>query len=87
MNFSYISSFISNPQICRKADFLRIINDPAVAANIEAFRNGNANAKKNLPAFCFVSTFRNNKRKSEEAIASGAGMLDILLIQESVMKV
>ena len=77
MIFSYFSSVASSGAICRKSDFTRLVNLPNVAELVKRFREGDADAKKHLPAFCFHASFRNGgHRSSADALPSGLFMVD-----------
>lgn len=76
MLFDYINNFKSDPQVCHIETFKSLTNSPFVKECIEKFRNGDAEAKKRLPAFTFHATFNGRKRIVKNALPSGMIMID-----------
>lgn len=81
--FSYVESVQGKTLLCTKEKFYEIIRRADVAELCEKFRNGDKNAKRMLPAFCFHATFLNNERKNENAIPSGLFLLDIDHVEDA----
>lgn len=53
------------------------IKNPSVAERITRFREGDADAKKTLPAICFMGRTTNGKRRAEFMQPTGLVMIDI----------
>ena len=76
MIFDYCKSIDAVPQRCTIEDFNHLTNSPRVAELIERFRAGDAQAKRQLPAFCFHASFGGKKRATANAQPSGMVMID-----------
>lgn len=85
MIFDYVSRIDAKPQRCSIETFKSLVNSPYVRECIEKFRNGDATAKRHLPAFCFHATFEGKKRASQNAIPSGLVMVDFDHMEEGDM--
>lgn len=58
-------------------DILGISNMPVVTENVESYRNGDAEAKKNIPAICFTGHSKSGKRLASEMEPTQFVMIDI----------
>lgn len=58
-------------------DILDISNMPIVTENVDAYRNGFAGAKKNLPAICFTGHSKSGKRLASDMEPTQFVMIDI----------
>ena len=76
MKFDFCKSIDAVPQRCTIEDFNHLTNSPRVAELIERFRAGDAQAKRQLPAFCFHASFGGKKRATANAQPSGMVMID-----------
>ena len=76
MNFDYCKRIDAVPQRCTIEEFKHLINAPFVSELIEKYRLGDAQAKRQLPAFCFHATFGGKKRATANAQPSGMVMID-----------
>ena len=76
MIFDFCKSIDAVPQRCTIEDFNHLTNSPRVAELIERFRAGDAQAKRQLPAFCFHASFGGKKRATANAQPSGMVMID-----------
>lgn len=76
MIFDFCKSIDAVPQRCSIEDFNHLTNSPRVAELIERFRAGDAQAKRQLPAFCFHASFGGKKRATANAHPSGMVMID-----------
>ena len=76
MIFDFCKSIDAVPQRCTIEDFNHLTNSPHVAELIERFRAGDAQAKRQLPAFCFHASFGGKKRATANATPSGMVMID-----------
>lgn len=76
MMFDFCKSIDAVPQRCTIEDFNHLTNSPHVAELIERFRAGDAQAKRQLPAFCFHASFGGKKRATANATPSGMVMID-----------
>lgn len=76
MTFDYINSLSSVPKVCTHEQFVQLTRSEAVKQNITDYRNGNAEAKKKLPAFCFHASFGGKRRANQNAKPSGMFMVD-----------
>ena len=76
MIFDFCKSIEAVPQRCTIDDFNHLTNSPRVAELIERFRTGDAQAKRQLPAFCFHASFGGKKRATANAQPSGMVMID-----------
>lgn len=76
MIFDFCKSIDAVPQRCTIEDFNHLTNSPRVAELIERFRSGDAQAKRQLPAFCFHASFGGKKRATANAQPSGMVMID-----------
>lgn len=76
MIFDFCKSIDAMPQRCTIEDFNHLTNSPRVAELIERFRSGDAQAKRQLPAFCFHASFGGKKRATANAHPSGMVMID-----------
>ena len=74
MMFDFCKSIDAVPQRCTIEDFNHLTNSPHVAELIERFRAGDAQAKRQLPAFCFHASFGGKKRATANATPSGMVM-------------
>lgn len=84
MNFSFFKNVGAEPQEMSIDIWNEVIDSPQVKYLIEAYRKGNADAKRKLPAVTWQASFKGKKRKNDEAIPSGLYMLDIDHITEDV---
>ncbi|MBQ2365534.1 MAG: DUF3987 domain-containing protein [Bacteroidaceae bacterium] len=66
----------SKPFVCNIDIFREITRRPLVKELIDKYRAGDANAKRQLPAFAFHATFDGKKRSVKNAKASGLVMVD-----------
>lgn len=85
MTFDYINSFTSLPKVCNHEQFVQLTRSEEVKKLILAFRGGDAEAKKHLPAFCFHATFGGKRRTNQNAKPSGLFMLDYDHLDETEM--
>ena len=76
MIFDFCKSIDAVPQRCTIEDFNHLTNSPRVKLLIERFRAGDAQAKRQLPAFCFHASFGGKKRATANAQPSGMVMID-----------
>lgn len=77
MIFDYVNSVRDiQPKVCTKDIFTDIVKKQSVKDLITKYRNGDATAKQNLPAFCFHATFDGKKRNVKNARPSGLVMVD-----------
>lgn len=76
MNFDYCKRIDAVPQRCTIEEFKHLINAPFVSELIEKYRLGDAQAKRQLPAFCFHASFGGKKRATANAQPSGMVMID-----------
>lgn len=87
MTFDYIHSFTSLPKVCNHEQFVQLTRSEEVKKLILAFRGGDAEAKKHLPAFCFHATFGGKRRTNQNAKPSGLFMLDYDHLDDAEMAV
>lgn len=85
MIFDYCNSVADTPRVCTYDQFRHLTRLPEVGALISQFRNGDATAKRKLPAFCFHATFGGKPRKVENARPSGLFILDFDHLPDDVM--
>ena len=77
MIFDYVNNFADKqPKVCLYDIFKNIVRSEHVRNLIERFRAGDAEAKKQLPAFLFHATFNGKQRLAKNATASGLVMVD-----------
>lgn len=76
MIFDFCKSIDAVPQRCTIEDFNHLTHSPRVKLLIERFRAGDAQAKRQLPAFCFHASFGGKKRATANAQPSGMVMID-----------
>lgn len=76
MIFDYCKRIDAVPQRCTIEEFNHLVQSPRVAELVERYRAGDAQAKRQLPAFCFHATFNGKKRATANAQASGLVMID-----------
>lgn len=76
MIFDYCKSIDAVPQRCTIEEFNHLVQSPRVAELVERYRAGDAQAKRQLPAFCFHATFGGKKRATANATPSGMVMID-----------
>ena len=78
VNITFVESVGAIPQRLENlTQLLSIFQRPQVAKLVEEFRNGNADAKRMLPAICWQASFNGQKRANKNAVPSGLFMLDI----------
>ena len=77
MKFDYVRSVRDGrTQVCTYDHFLQIVRSDGTRQAIEAYRGGDAQAKRRLPAFCFHAHFGGKRRAVEHAQPSGLVMAD-----------
>lgn len=87
MIFDYVSNVADNsPRVCIYDVFNSLLASPHVADLIERYRAGDADAKKQLPAFLFHATFGGKKRLAKNAQASGLVMVDFDHVADADME-
>ena len=87
------NKYTDKPQRLTLDNWNEMIDSPRVKELIAAYRNGDGNAKKDLPAVMWHASFNGKRRAIENAIPSGLYMLDIdhlevdirALVNEKVM--
>ena len=83
MQFSIFSNMYHAAEIATEENFAFFVDDPHTKAVCEEVAKGNKERKKDLPCVCWHATFKNGKRKNEEAISSGLYMLDLDHIKDA----
>lgn len=77
MKFDYVRSVRDGrTQVCTYDHFLQMVRSEGTRQAIEAYRGGDAQAKRRLPAFCFHAHFGGKRRAVEHAQPSGLVMVD-----------
>lgn len=73
----YCKKYTDKPQRLTLDKWNEMIDSPRVKNLVTAYRNGDADAKKDLPAVMWHASFNGKRRAIENAIPSGLYMLDI----------
>lgn len=77
MMFDYVNSVNDKrPKVCLYEQFLHLVRQPLVAQLIKRYRAGEAEAKRQLPAFCFHASYGGRPRAAKNAQPSGLVMAD-----------
>lgn len=75
--FDYVHSVSDKrPKVCLYQQFLHLVRAPRTAQLIARYRAGEAEAKRQLPAFCFHASYGGRPRLAKNARPSGLVMAD-----------